>query len=148
MFDFHSVPSSAVETSSLTLLRGLVAAKLPPYIVEAGTFEGASAKAMSDAAPQAVIDTIDPCEQCWTERFIDYPNITPHLCRADEFTPREKIHFLFVDSDIDGRVEDLAHFRPWLHDDAVVVMDDAQLLSRVEGFQQVKIAGALILQVA
>lgn len=120
------------ETSDrvLDILGALVRLRNPSYAVEVGTYRGKSARVIAANLKGGRLHTIDPCRDCWenARHFTDLP-ITACYMRADQFIPAEPIDFLFIDGDPHERASDFEHFRPYLHPDAIVAIDDPDRVS-------------------
>ncbi len=123
-----NVAATVPEAEVLTLLHVIVKALRPRYVVETGTYHGASAAAIGSALDIGLMDTLEIDQysvDVATRVLVDLP-VTVHHCRSLDFIPRAPVEFAFLDSGIgDMRMQELEHLRPFLAPSALVAMHDA-----------------------
>lgn len=122
---FHDIPEPGAECSDE--VAGLLTVLSHGYCVEVGTLMGKGARALSVGA--TLVDTLDPCQQCWDEREALPANVHCHFMHGVDFTPAVPIDLLFIDSGLTSRDEDFDHLAPFLAPHGLVVIDDAGLVS-------------------
>lgn len=116
-----AICSDTCENEVLDFLRVLVHTIKPSYIVETGTCFGWSARAMALMMWEGKIDTCDP-ENKLTDTLPR--NVRYHQCKSLDFIPSGNIDLLFLDSDLNVRVREYFHFKPYLSARAVIVLHD------------------------
>lgn len=117
----------------LTYLAGLIK---PRLTIETGTCFGASAYYLAQESEKVL--TCDPDDKDKSE-FLPHNQVEYRQCRGTELISTEPIDLLFLDSDLNERVAEYFHFKPFLSDRAVVVIHDTGE-THADFLAQVKVA--------
>jgi predicted O-methyltransferase YrrM len=121
-----------VEPEVLVLLVALVGALHPNYIIETGTYQGTTAKAIGEvlaAQGNGEMDTMEICEQCVDTARLKVAGlpVTVHHDSSLNFVPKKPIDFAFLDSNVgDVRFQELKRFAPHMAPQGIVAIHDAK----------------------
>lgn len=126
------------ETETIEFLHALVRLVKPSYCVETGTWLGYSAEAIGLALRQngrGLLDTIeyDPeVAGATRERLAPLADVVEvHNLSSLDFTPRQLVDFLLLDSALTIRIAEFERYRQHLKAEALVIFHD----SRINNYQ-------------
>jgi predicted O-methyltransferase YrrM len=151
----HSPENAAVaeaEPEVVGLLRTMIRAIQPRYVIETGCYHGTTSRAIGEALTIGHLDTmdIDSYSVDIAHRATMGLPVTVHHSSSLDFIPDRPIDFMFLDSGIgDLRARELSHFYLWTHKDTVVAMHDSRDLPWPIGWRHVNLPtprGLLLLQ--
>ncbi len=126
---YRAVDGTAVEVEVLRFLEALIALIKPDYVLETGTFLGASADAMARALARegrGTMTTLERDPRCAAEARRRLAGLPVEVIDTESlaFSPPAPIDLLFLDSTRRLRGREFDHFRPHLHTNSVVVWHD------------------------
>lgn len=122
------------EVETIEFLHALVRLAKPTYCVETGTWLGYSAEAIGLALRKNGCGRLDTIEydpevaQPTRKRLLPLMDIVEtHMLSSLDFTPREPIDFLLLDSALTIRIAEFERYRPYLKPAALVIFHDTRI---------------------
>jgi predicted O-methyltransferase YrrM len=131
---WHRINIYTAEVETLEFLASLVNLLKPQLVVETGSYEGWSALYMARALRRngrGKLVTLELNHDLWNKTVSKVGDlfdewVQPVCGSSLEFTPTAPIDLLFIDSAIEIRMQEIDHFKPWLHKDSLVVVHDTR----------------------
>ena len=128
---WHALDKNSTEIEVSEMLYGLVRGLQPDYAVETGTWKGQTTEHMAKAIARNghghlhAVELVEAMAAQCRERCRGLP-VTVHEADVLEWEPSAPIDFLWIDAGTaqENRVDQLDHFRPWLHAQSVVALHD------------------------
>jgi predicted O-methyltransferase YrrM len=148
MFGHGPGISAVVEPKAeeVRVIASLVSALCPRYVIETGTYEGRTARAIGECLEIGHLDTMDTDQESvrLSRKEVEGLPVTVHHCSSLDFIPDRPIDLAFLDSDIwDIRFKELGHFRPFLAPLGIVAIHDTRsLIDRPSGWQRIDLLTA------
>lgn len=127
---FTMVDRVGAETETLYFLKALVGLTKPRFVLETGTYRGATAAAIGEALRslgegRLVTLECDPYYASHARRNLCGLPVEVILGSSLEHVPAEPIDLLFLDSTRPARVHEFRRFRPYLSGRALIVWHDS-----------------------
>lgn len=127
---YTMVDRISAETEVLILLKALVIALKPDFILETGTYHGATALAMlqglsyNEAGKLVTLEYDSNLAAHIQERIQDERIVIVNTSSL-EYIPEAPIDFLYLDSSRPIRIKEFWHYKPYLSENAIIVWHDS-----------------------
>lgn len=131
---WSATEDESTEREVTALVAGFVRALQPEYVIETGSAFGQTTRAIGKALRRnghGRLDSIeiDPVHVRQT-RLVTYRlPVTVHETSSMDFTPAERLDFVWFDSMGTLRVPEFRRFRPWMHPGTVVGFHDTAIFA-------------------
>lgn len=126
---WHAADGDATEQETAELIFGLVRAIQPELVVEAGTYLGHTARIIAQALGRnghGWCDTVepDPERARLAFRLTEGYRVTVIQSRACDYLPNMPVGLAYIDSDLPGRPDVIAHLWDHMEPGGLVVVHD------------------------
>jgi len=129
---YSMIDRVSAEAEVLQFLKSLVIILKPSFILETGTYKGASSLALAEGliynkyGKMVTIEVDNELAFSAKKALRDYP-VLVHCGSSIEYEPKEKIDLLFLDSTRTIRKQEFCRFKSYLSKDAIIVWHDSAL---------------------